>query len=102
MLASDRALGGFATGQFDEVQDGRRKRNHGCYTAYMSESAKKTTVDTSLFEQVAAALMIVGKAELAEIMEAVEEAKGGRKAGPQARGLAPTINATRATRDKGA
>jgi hypothetical protein len=50
----------------------------------MSESAKKTTVDTSLFEEVAAALVIVGKAELAEIEEAVEEARGGREAGPQA------------------
>jgi hypothetical protein len=39
----------------------------------MGESAKKTTVGTSLFEQVVAALMIVGKAELAEIMEAAKK-----------------------------
>jgi hypothetical protein len=83
-LASDRTQEGLATGQFDEAQDGFRKRNHGCYTAYMGESAKKTIVDTSLLEQVAAALAIVAKAELAEIEEAVEEAKRGREAGPQA------------------
>lgn len=79
--ASDGPQGGLATGQFDEGQDGLRKRNHGCYTAYVNESAKNTTVDTSLFEQIAAALVIVGNAELAEIEEAVEEARGEREAG---------------------
>jgi hypothetical protein len=52
----------------------------------MSEGAKKTAVDTSPFEQVVAALMIVGRTELAEIMEA------GR--------LGLTISATRATSAK--
>jgi hypothetical protein len=60
-------------------------RIHACYTAYMSESAKKPTVDTSPFEQVVAALMIVGKAELTEIMEAAKKpgvsTKPGRKPG---------------------
>jgi hypothetical protein len=45
----------------------------------MRESAEKTTVDTSLFEQVAEALVIVGKAELAEIEEVLEEVRGGRE-----------------------
>ena len=60
-------------------------RIHACYTAYMSESAKKTAVETSPFEQVVAALMIVGKAELTEIMEAAKKprvsTKPGRKPG---------------------
>jgi hypothetical protein len=47
----------------------------------MSESAKKTAVDTSPLEQVVAALMIVGKAELAEIMEAAKKPRGGTKRG---------------------
>jgi hypothetical protein len=50
----------------------------------VSESAKKTTVDTSLIEQVAAALVIVGRAELAEIVEAVEEARCWRDPALQA------------------
>jgi hypothetical protein len=45
----------------------------------MSEIAKKTAVDTSPFEQVVAALMIVGKAELAEIMEAAKKPRVGTK-----------------------
>jgi hypothetical protein len=60
-------------------------RIHGCYTAQVSESAKKTAAETSLFEQVVAALMIVGKAELAEIMAVAKKpavgAKRGRKSG---------------------
>jgi hypothetical protein len=47
----------------------------------MSEIAKKTAVDTSPFEQVVAALMIVGKAELAEIMEAAKKPRVGTKRG---------------------
>lgn len=51
----------------------------------MGGNAKKTTVDTSLFEEVVAALMIVGKAELAEIMAVAKEpavgTKRGRKSG---------------------
>ena len=47
----------------------------------MSESAEKTTVDTSLIEQVAAALVIVGKAELAEIMEAAKKPRVGTNRG---------------------
>jgi len=47
----------------------------------MSESAKNTAVDTSPFEQVVAALMIVGKAELAEIMEAAKKPRVGTKQG---------------------
>jgi hypothetical protein len=47
----------------------------------MSEIAKKTAVDTSPFEQVVAALMIVGKAELAEIMEAAKKPRVGTKLG---------------------
>jgi hypothetical protein len=55
----------------------------------VSENAKKTTVDTFLIEQVAEALVIVGKAELAEIVEAVEVARGERAARPQAGGPSP-------------
>lgn len=51
----------------------------------MGESATKTAVDTSQFEQVVAALMIVGKAEVTEIMEAAKKprvnTKGGHKPG---------------------
>jgi hypothetical protein len=47
----------------------------------MGGNAKKTTVDASQFEQVVAALMIVGKAELAEIMEAAKKPRVGTKRG---------------------
>jgi hypothetical protein len=47
----------------------------------MSDAAKKTTVDASQFEQVVAALMIVGKAELAEIMEASKKPRVGTTRG---------------------
>jgi len=56
-------------------------RIHACYTAYMGESARKTAVETSPFEQVVAALVIVGKAELAEIMEAAKKPRVGAKRG---------------------
>ena len=44
----------------------------------MGGNAKKTTVDASQFEQVVAALMIVGKAELAEIMLSLIHISGAR------------------------
>jgi hypothetical protein len=47
----------------------------------MGESARKTAVETSPFEQVVAALVIVGKAELAEIMEAAKKPRVGAKRG---------------------
>ena len=47
----------------------------------MGGNAKKTTVDASQFEQVVAALMIVGKAELAEIMEASKKPRVGTTRG---------------------
>ena len=79
VLASDGIQGVVATGQFDEAHRLVPQIDLGWYTAYMSESAEKTTVDTSLFEQVAEALVIVGKAELAEIEEVLEEVRGGRE-----------------------
>jgi hypothetical protein len=54
-------------------------RIHACYTPCMSEIAKKAAVETSPFEHVVAALMIVGKAELAEIMEAANKPRVGTK-----------------------
>jgi hypothetical protein len=47
----------------------------------MSGNAKKTTVDMSQFEQVVAALMVVGKAELAEIMAVAKKPPVGTKRG---------------------
>jgi hypothetical protein len=47
----------------------------------MGQSAKKTAVDASQFEQVVAALMIVGKAELAEIMAVAKKLPVGTKRG---------------------
>jgi hypothetical protein len=45
----------------------------------MGGNAKKTTVDASQFEQVVAALMVVGKAELAEIMAVAKKLPVGTK-----------------------
>jgi hypothetical protein len=65
--------------EFDKAQDGRRKRNRPCYTTWMGGNVKKTTVDTSLLEEVVAALMIVGKADLAEIMAVAKKPPAGTK-----------------------
>lgn len=54
----------------------------------MGESAKKTAVDASQFEQVVAALMIVGKAELAEIMTVAKKPPVGTKRGDKPGALA--------------